>query len=93
MPGHALDRPRYLDGDLDLETVYRMLLEVSSELWVTRDRLHLLEAHLTRRRLVTEDELELLAFDAQTSAALEEDRKRFVSRLAGCVDAPVVDEG
>lgn len=90
MPGHALDRPTYLDGDLDLETVYRMLLEVSSELWVTRDRLLLLQNHLTSRGLVTEAELEELAFVPEVAAELDADRKRFVARLAASV--PTDDE-
>lgn len=93
MPGFALDRPRYLDADADIETVYRMLLEVASELWVTRDRLTLLEATLTRRGLMTESELEELAFDDETAAALAADRTRFVARLAGCVDDASAPDG
>ncbi len=93
MPGFALDRPRYLDGDADIETVYRMLLEVASELWVTRDRLTLLEATLTRRGLMTEAELEELAFDDETAATLAADRTRFVARLAGCVDDASAPDG
>lgn len=93
MPGFALDRPRYLDADADLETVYRMMLEVASELWVTRDRLMLLETTLVRRGLMTEAELEALAFDEETSAALTADRERFVARLAGCVDDSTAPDG
>ena len=86
MPGHALDRPRYLDGELDLETVYRMLLEVTSELSVTRDRLVLVESLLTEQGLLDEERIERRAFDPEVAAVLDADRKRLVSRLAACVD-------
>lgn len=86
MPGHALDRPRYLDGELDLETVYRMLLEVSSELSVTRDRLVLVEGLLAEQGLLDEERIEKRAFEPEVAAVLDADRKRFVARLAACVD-------
>ena len=92
MPGHALDRPRYLDGEFDLETVYRMLLEVTSELSVTRDRLVLVESLLAEQGLLDEERLERRAFDPEVAAVLDADRKRLVSRLAACVDdAPAPD--
>ncbi|MGX7724703.1 hypothetical protein [Rhodococcus sp. 5G237] len=92
MPGFAADHPRYLVADTDVETVYRMLLEVASELWVTRDRLLLLEGTLTRRGLMSAAELEELAFDDTQAALLEEERQRFVGRLFGCVeDVPATD--
>ena len=94
MPGHALDRPRYLDGDLDLETVYRMLLEVSSELSVTRDRLVLVESLLAEQGLLDEERIEERAFDPAVAVTLDSDRKRFVARLAACVeDTPAADAG
>lgn len=86
MPGHALDRPRYLDGELDLETVYRMLLEVASELSVTRDRLVLVEGLLAEQGLLDEERIERRAFDPEVAAALDADRKLLVARLAACVD-------
>lgn len=91
MSGHALDRPRYLDGELDLETVYRMLLEVSSELSVTRDRLVLVESLLAEQGLLDEERIEKQAFDPEVAAVLDADRKRFVARLAACVDDCATD--
>lgn len=88
MPGHAQDHPRYLDPELDIETVYRMLLEVTSELSVTRDRLTLVETLLERRELVDEQSLEDVAFEPTVAERLEADRQLLVSRLAACVPAP-----
>jgi hypothetical protein len=85
MPGQAQDHPRYLDGALDLETVYRMLLEVASELSVTRDRLVLVETLLARRDLLDEATLERTAFEPEVAERLEQDRKLLVQRLAACV--------
>ena len=85
MPGHAKDRPRYLDGTLDVETLYRMLLEVASELSVTRDRLTLVETLLAEQGLVDEDAIEKVAFREDVAAKLEADRKLLVSRLAASV--------
>lgn len=85
MPGFAKDHPRYLDGELDLETVYRMLLEVASELSVTRDRLVLLETLLERRDLLDEETLEKVAFEPEVAGRLDAERKLLVARLAACV--------
>ncbi|MFC6153721.1 hypothetical protein [Nocardioides yefusunii] len=97
MPGHAQDRPRYIDGAVDAETLYRLLLEVTSELSVTRDRLVLLETVLADHGLVNEEKLELVAFRDDVAARLDADRKLLVQRLAAAVppvDAePVVDAG
>ncbi len=85
MPGHAQDRPRYLDGTLDVETLYRMLLEVTSELSVTRDRLTLVETLLADQGLVDDDTIEKTAFREDVAAKLDADRKLLVSRLAASV--------
>jgi hypothetical protein len=85
MPGHAQDRPRYLDGTLDLETLYRMLLEVTSELSVTRDRLLLVETLLAEQGLVDDASIEKLAFRDDVAAKLDSERKLLVSRLAASV--------
>lgn len=90
MPGFAADRPRYLDGALDIETLYRMLLEVTSELSVTRDRLVLLESVLAERGAAGESEIEQIAYQPEVAARLEADRDRLVARLAACVqDEPL----
>ena len=97
MPGHAQDRPRYLDGELDVETLYRMLLEVASELSVTRDRLVLVETLLERNGLLDEETIEKVAFEPAVADVLDADRKRFVARLAASVppveSTPLVAEG
>lgn len=93
MPGHAKDHPRYLDGALDVETLYRMLLEVTSELSVTRDRLLLVETLLKEKGLVDEESIENVAFVPEVAAALDTERKLLVSRLAACVPDAAPDAG
>lgn len=85
MPGHAQDRPRYLDSTLDLETLYRMLLEVTSELSVTRDRLLLVETLLADQGLVDEESIEKVAFREDVATRLDSERKLLVQRLAASV--------
>lgn len=85
MPGHAQDRPRYLDPALDVETLYRMLLEVTSELSVTRDRLLLVETLLADKGLVDEESIEKIAFRDDVAARLDTERKLLVQRLAASV--------
>lgn len=96
MPGHAQDHPRYLDGAIDVETLYRMLLEVTSELSVTRDRLILVESLLAGQGLLDDASIELAAFEPENAARLDRERKLLVSRLAASVqdsgaDAVVAD--
>lgn len=85
MPGHAQDHPRYLDGVIDVETLYRMLLEVTSELSVTRDRLILVESLLAEKGLLDDASIEQAAFVPETAARLDTERKLLVSRLAASV--------
>ncbi|WP_110241859.1 hypothetical protein [Nocardioides gilvus] len=85
MPGHAQDHPRYLDSAIDVDTLYRMLLEVTSELSVTRDRLILVESLLVDKGLLDDASIELAAFAPETAARLDRERKLLVSRLAASV--------
>lgn len=72
----------YLDGKLN-EDLARMVTELTSEVWVLRDRLMVLEHLLQRAGVVTEGQLDDFVPDQELTTALQKEREALVGRVIG----------
>lgn len=77
-------RPDYL-GDARLDDVARMVFELTSELWVLKDRNLILENLLTEHGILTEGAVDRAQPDAELSQRLLEERNALASRIYGSV--------
>ncbi|GAA2073097.1 hypothetical protein [Microbacterium hatanonis] len=81
MPGFAIDSPRYLEPTQDTDSLFRMLLELASEVWVLRDRLTLVERTLDEKGCLTRSDLDSAEPGPAAEAELAKERAQFVERL------------
>lgn len=72
----------YLDGKIN-EDLARMVTELTSEVWVLRDRLLVLEHLLQRAGVVTEGQVDDFVPDQELNAALQKEREGLVGRVLG----------
>lgn len=69
--------PVYLENPV-LDATVRMLVELSAQVWIERERRLSLEALLEQRGVLTREALESLRPDAELAALLREERARFI---------------
>jgi hypothetical protein len=79
------DRPTYLTGDARLDDLARMVLELTSEVWVLKDRALVLEHLLAAKGTLAEDEIDTFQPAAELAAALRHEREALVARVMGAL--------
>jgi hypothetical protein len=77
-------RPNYL-GDARIDDVARMVFELTSELWVLKDRTMMLEALLVENGIIADTAVDTLQPTTELSMKLLAERKALVSRVYGAV--------
>jgi len=65
----------------DIDRLGQALLTLTSELWVTRDRVRILEAALVHAGVLTADAVDQLQPDAKLQAELSAARTRLIDTL------------
>ncbi len=69
--------PVYLENPV-LDATVRMLVELSAQVWIERERRLSLEALLEQRGVLTREAIESLRPDPELAARLREERNRFI---------------
>ncbi|QCX28008.1 hypothetical protein [Nocardioides jishulii] len=82
--GDVPNRPAYLGSDR-LDDLARMLTEVTSELWILKDRNMVLEALLAEAGVVTPASVEGYQPDDETAQRIAAERSAFTARIFGAV--------
>jgi hypothetical protein len=77
-------RPNYL-GDARIDDVARMVFELTSELWILKDRTIMLEALLAENGIITDTAIDELQPTPELSLTLLAERKALVARVYGAV--------
>lgn len=72
----------YLDGKIN-EDMARMVTELTSELWILRDRVMVLEHLLHRAGVLTPGEVDDFVPDQELTSALQQEREGLVGRVIG----------
>jgi hypothetical protein len=72
----------YLDGKIN-EDLARMVTELTSEVWVLRDRLMVLEHLLASQGVVAQGQLDEFVPDDELTANLQAEREALVARVIG----------
>ncbi len=67
--------------DAQLDKVFGVVLSLAAEVWVTKDRLHLIEAALAEKGIVLGDRIDELARNHQRIPELERERDAFMERV------------
>ncbi|MFZ9708070.1 MAG: hypothetical protein ACO3CV_00365 [Steroidobacteraceae bacterium] len=76
----AGDHPIYLKDPV-LDAAVRMLVELSAQLWVERERRVTLEALLEARGVLSQQDLEAFKPDATQRARVKAERDRFIEDI------------
>lgn len=69
--------PVYLENPV-LDATVRMLVELSAQVWIERERRLSLEALLEQRGVLTREAIESLRPDPELAVRLREERNRFI---------------
>jgi hypothetical protein len=77
-------RPNYL-GDARIDDVARMVFELTSELWVLKDRTMMLEALLVEHGVLADEAVDTMQPTTELSLKLLAERKALVARVYGAV--------
>ncbi|TDC55177.1 hypothetical protein E1281_14015, partial [Actinomadura sp. KC345] len=81
------DTTAYLESER-LDEIARMLTELASEVWILRDRTHVLEHLLRERGCLDEGALDALRPSGELLERLAEERAAFVGRVFGAIFDP-----
>ncbi|MCS6800545.1 MAG: hypothetical protein RMM58_07075 [Chloroflexota bacterium] len=73
-------RPQYFD-DPNLDRLMAVLITMANELWVTKDRLMILERLLAKRGSVTPEEVDHYQPNEEEKKELEAARKAYIARV------------
>jgi hypothetical protein len=84
---------RFYFDNPNLDQVLAMLLTLSGEVWVLRERLAALESVAERKQLVGVGELDSHSFSDAEEAQLSALRKEFLASLFGVLETPRPLEG
>jgi len=76
-------RPSYLNGAERLDDMARMVMELTSELWILKDRTMVLEHLLASRNLVADGEIDAFRPTQELAAQLRREREALVARVLG----------
>jgi len=75
--------PRPITGSEEMDAMMRINTELMSELWILRDRVTVLEKILEDKGVVSREAIDQFAPTGDFAAELDEERDRFVRRVAG----------
>jgi len=75
-------QPRYLVPE-DIETLARQNAQLMTELWITKDRLSVLEDMLEKQGLINRDDFESKEPDELLMKRLEAERVAYIKRILG----------
>ncbi|MEB7447677.1 hypothetical protein [Arthrobacter koreensis] len=82
--GDVPNRPTYL-GDSRLDDVARMVFELTSELWILKDRVLVLEDQLQRSGALAAGAVDAAVPDEELAERLGAERRRLAARVYGAV--------
>lgn len=82
--GDVPNRPTYL-GEARLDDVARMVFELTSELWILKDRVLVLEDQLERTGALPAGSVDSAVPDAGLAERLDAERRRLATRVYGAV--------
>ena len=74
------DDPIYLPDPV-VDAAIRMLVEVSAQLWIERERRWVTEQLLEQRGVLSREEIESFRPDAEARAAIRAERARYLERV------------
>lgn len=77
--------PTYLTGEERLDDLARMVLELTSEVWVLKDRTIILEHLLAAKGTLAEAEIDQFQPAAELAAVLRREREALVARVMGAL--------
>ncbi|MDI9915320.1 hypothetical protein [Rhodococcus sp. IEGM 1379] len=80
----APDRPQYLES-ARLDDLARMVTELTSELWILKDRNMILEKILENSGVLTSSAVDEYQPDATLSASLLDERRALAERIFGAI--------
>lgn len=75
--------PNPITGSEEMDALMRINTELMSELWILRDRVTVLEKMLEDKGVVLRKDIDDFVPEDEFEAELEEERDRFVRRVAG----------
>ena len=82
--GDVPNRPTYL-GERRLDDVARMLFELTSELWILKDRVLVLEDQLQRSGALAAGAVDAAVPEEELAERLSAERRRLATRVYGAV--------
>ncbi|GLY29643.1 hypothetical protein [Kineosporia sp. NBRC 101731] len=78
-------RPTYLTGEARIDDLARMVLELTSEVWILKDRNLVLENLLATKGVLAEGEIDDVRPAAELAAVLRREREALVARVMGAL--------
>ncbi|SDT36689.1 hypothetical protein [Actinoplanes derwentensis] len=82
--GDVAQRPQYLGSDR-LDDLARMILELTTELWILKDRTIVLEHLLAEHGVVSPGAVDLFQPGTDLAQSLRDEREALVRRVMGAV--------
>ncbi len=75
-------------GDPMLDKVFRVLIQVAGELYVTKNRLKMIENYMEENGLIVNDDFENYQLASNELEEIEKERDKFIETIL----APIVDD-
>ncbi len=75
--------PNPITGSEEMDAIMRINTELMSELWILRDRVTVLEKVLEEKGVLNRQAINDYAPEGEFAAELDDERDRFVRRVAG----------
>jgi hypothetical protein len=75
-------------GDPMLDKVFRVLIQVAGELYVTKNRLKMIENYMKENGLIVNDDFENHQLASNELEEIEKERDKFIETIL----APIVDD-
>ena len=72
-------------GDPMLDKVFRVLLQVAGELYITKNRLRVLEVYLSEKESMTHEELEKILAEKGSREDIERERDNFIESILSII--------
>ena len=74
-------------GDPILDKIFRVLIQVAGELYVTKNRLKMIENYMKENDLIVNDDFENYQLASNEHEEIEKERDKFIETIL----APIVD--
>ena len=75
-------------GDPILDKIFRVLIQVAGELYVTKNRLKMIENYMKENGLIVNDDFENYQLASNELEEIEKERDKFIETIL----APIVDD-